>query len=71
MLHINTGLPVKLKTLIVSGDIKDESKIQIFNSVGAFLAVGKWYQDQILSYGERFGVATKAGTGKSIKFKLI
>ena len=50
MKHINTGLPVKLTTLIVSGDIQDNSIIQIFSKTGSLLAKGHWYEDRVLSY---------------------
>lgn len=70
MKYINTNKPVNLKTLIVSGEISDESRIQIFNNAGSLLACGRWYQDQILAYVDKIGTATKTGTGLSIKFKL-
>lgn len=70
-MHINTNLPVKLKTLIVSGDIHDDARIQIFNAAGSLVAVGKWYQDHILEYVDQIGTATKAGSGLSVKFKII
>lgn len=41
MKYINKNVVAKLKTLIVSGDINDETKIQIFNKMGHFVAAGK------------------------------
>lgn len=68
--HINTGTPVRLKTLIVSGDITDKTVIQIFSSSGSFLARGNWYQDQVLEYIDRLGVAKRPGTGITVNFRL-
>lgn len=68
--RINTGTPVRLKTLIVSGDITDKTVIQIFSSSGSFLARGNWYQDQVLEYIDRLGVAKRPGTGITVNFRL-
>lgn len=70
MKYINKNVVAKLKTLIVSGDINDETKIQIFNKMGHFVAAGKWYNDNILDYMEKFGTFTKVGSGNSISFHL-
>lgn len=71
MKHINTGRTVKLKTLIVSGDIQDNTRIVIFDNDGIFLTAGNWYQDQILEHVDKVGTATKAGTGLTISFKIL
>lgn len=70
MKHINTGLPVKLTTLIVSGDIQDNSIIQIFSNTGSLLAKGHWYEDRVLSYVDEAGIASRAGTGLTVSFKI-
>lgn len=71
MKHINTGTPVRLKTLIVSGDVQDDTKITIFNKDGAFLTAGNWYQDQVLNYIDKVGIAKKAGTGLTVSFRIL
>lgn len=71
MEYINTGNPVMLKTLISSGDITDRTIIQIFDSAGAFLTRGNWYQDQVLDYLDGIGTAKKPGTGITVNFKLL
>ena len=68
---INTDTPVKLRSLIVSGDINDKTEIAIYDAEGKFICRGKWYEDKVLEYGERFGKAVKRGTGISIAFRLI
>lgn len=68
--HINTGRIVKLSSLIKSGDITDDSIIQIFDKAGTFVTRGNWYQDNVLDQAERWGRASKAGTGHTVKFQL-
>ena len=70
MKHINTDTLIQLRTLIVSGDINDKTEIAIYDAEGKFICRGKWYEDKVLVFGERFGKAHKAGTGLSIQFKL-
>lgn len=70
MKHINTRVPVKLATLIVIGDIQDNSIVQIFDNTGSFLIKGRWYEDSVLSYADAVGIASKAGTGLTVSFKL-
>ena len=62
---------VKLSALIMSEVISDKTIIRIYDSDGSFLAKGNWFQDQILNYSDRFGQATKPGTGLSINFRLV
>lgn len=71
MKHINTDTVVRLRSLIVSGDINDKTSIAIYDADGKFVCRGKWYQDQVLDNGERFGKAHKAGTGNTVSFRLI
>ena len=71
MKHINTDTATRLRGLIVSGDINDKTEIAIYDTDGAFICRGKWYEDKVLEYGECWGKAHKAGTGVSIQFRLI
>ena len=68
--YINTGKPVRLRTLIVSGDIDDKTVISIYDAQGKFVCRGEWYRDRVLDFGEMFGIAKKAGTGHSVSFRL-
>lgn len=68
--YINNGKPVKLRSLIVSGEIKDGTIIDIFDSQGRFVCKGHWYEDRILAFGERIGRAHKVGSGVSVTFML-
>ena len=68
--YINTGATVKLNALIISSDITDKTVIQVFDQEGKFLTKGNWFQDHVLNYSDRFGVATKPGTGLTVNFKL-
>ena len=69
--YINSGSVIQLKALIVSSDITDKSVIKIYDSEGKFLAKGNWFQDHILDYSDKYGVATKPGTGVTVNFKLF
>lgn len=69
--YINTGKPVSLKDLIISSDIHPDAKIQIFDKAGAFVAAGNIYQDHVLDYMYEVGIATKAGTGLTVKFQFV
>ena len=71
MKYIKTETLIRLKELIVSGDIRDKTEIAIYDRDGKFLCRGKWYEDKVLEYGERYGKAHKRGTGISIAFRLI
>lgn len=68
--HINTGKAVKLSDLIKSGDITDRNIIQIFDTNGAFITRGNWFQDNILGWGDFWGMASKGGTGLTVSFRL-
>ena len=68
--HINTGRIVRLSSLIKSGDISDKSIIQIYDTEGKFITRGNWYQDNVLGWCDRFGKATKGGTGLTVKFQF-
>lgn len=70
MLYINTGKPVKLRSLITSGDIRDATILEIYDALGTLIARGNWYQDHMLNWGDFQGIASKAGTGLTVKFKL-
>ncbi len=67
---INTGKPVTLRDLVFSGDVDGTEIIHVYDPDGKFLVKGEWYGDWILPYTERKGVVTKAGTGKSLSFRL-
>lgn len=69
--YLNTGKAVTLRDLIVSGDINDRTQINIYDKNGNFIRRGKWFDDKMLEYiGRESGIASKAGTGYSISFKL-
>ncbi len=68
--YINTGNTIKLKALMVSSDITDTTIIQVFDQEGKFLTKGNWFQDHVLDYSDKYGVATKLGTGLTVNFKL-
>lgn len=70
MKYIDTNTTVRLRNLIISGDISDKTEITIYTNDGKFLCRGKWYEDKVLEYGECFGKAHKAGTGVSVQFRL-
>lgn len=69
--HINQVIPVKLATLIISGDIKSDTLIQIFDHAGNIVCKGEWYRDWILDHKDDFGYASKAGSGHTVKFILM
>lgn len=68
--YINRGETISLATLILSGDIDESNVIAIYDEDGKFIAKGKWYEDNILEWSDYWGIATKAGTGLTITFKL-
>lgn len=68
--YLNTGKRIKLRSLIISGDIDDNTKIAIYTNDGKYICRGNWYEDKVLEHGEFFGLATKSGTGTSIQFRL-
>lgn len=68
---VNTGIKAKLSSIIMSGDVRDENLIQIFDTMGNFITKGNWFQDNILSWGDFYGVARKGGTGRTISFNLV
>jgi hypothetical protein len=68
--YINTGKAVTLRDLIVSGDINNKTQINIYDKNGNFIRRGKWFDDKILCYDSESGIASKAGMGYSISFKL-
>ena len=68
--YINTGKVVTLGKLIISGDIEDKSRVEVFRADGTFVCRGNWYQDQVLNFTERKGTATKAGTGLTVQFRF-
>ena len=67
---VNTGRPIKMTELLTSSDITDQSIITIFDKDGKFLAKGNWYEDKILAYADRRGIARKVGSGLGISFNL-
>ena len=68
---INSNAPTKLATLIKSGGVDDKTRICIYDKDSKFLLRGAWYEDKVLDYSERFGKASKAGTGHSMMLRLI
>ena len=69
--YINTGKVVRFSGLIQSGDITDRNIIEICDTIGEFVTRGNWYQDNVLAWGSFTGVASKAGTGLTVKFQLV
>lgn len=67
---VNTGSAICLSQLMTSTDITDQSIISIFDADGKLLAKGNWYEDKILAYADKHGIASKAGSGLSTSFKL-
>ena len=70
MKYINSTETIRLQHLIVSGEISDETIIDLFDKNGKQVTRGKWYEDNILNYSRSFGKAYKAGTGLTIKFVI-
>lgn len=68
--HINTGRPVKLADLVLSGDINDNTMIMVYGINGNFLARGTWYMDDILEWSRAIGTVHKTGTGLSVSFRI-
>ena len=60
---IDTGKVVTLGELIVGGDIGDGELLEIFNENGDIIRRGCWYEDRILEFTNREGVAQRAGSG--------
>ena len=69
--YINTGKPATLRDLVFSGDVDGTEIIHVYDPDGKFLVKGEWFGDWILPYTEREGLVTKAGTGKSLSFRLL
>ena len=67
---INSGKPVKMSSLIQSGEVGDRNVIEVYDTLGNFVTRGNWYQDNVLSWGGFWGIASKAGTGLTVKFQL-
>ena len=57
--------------LLESNEINDKTTISIYDADGSFLVRGHWYEDKVLTYSKCFGKAHKAGTGRSVMFRLI
>ena len=68
--YINTGKSVRLRDLIVSGDIDDKTIIHIYDEQWQIVRTGRWYEDRILAYGEHFGKASYQGSSAWISFRL-
>ena len=65
---VNTGKRVSLEDLILSGDISDVTCISLFDTDGKLIAAGNWYEDKILKYNQRLGIAKRVGSAPSYKF---
>lgn len=68
--YINTGESIRLRRLIISGDINDDALIEIYDASGYLCTKGEWYRDWVLAHLEHVGVAWKPGSGRTIHFKL-
>ena len=68
--YVKPDHTVRLKELIVSGDIVDKTDIAIYDRQGKFLTRGKWYEDKVLDYTDRWGKA-KDSSGACVEFRLI
>lgn len=68
--YINSDQAVTLSDLVFSGDVDGSEIIHVYDPDGKFLVKGEWFGDWILPYTDRKGRVTKAGTGKSISFRL-
>lgn len=68
--YLNTGRIVTMEALIQSGEIGDKETVQIFRKDGTFITKGSWFKDNILSYTQATGIATKPGTGLTVNFRL-
>lgn len=71
MKYINKNVPVTLGSLITCGDISDGAIIEIYDQNGALKARGSWFQDNILNFTDSWGTASKAGTGRTIRFNVM
>lgn len=69
--YINRTEAISLSQLILGGELGDGNVIQIFDADGNFICQGTWYSDCILERRNAIGQAHKAGTGRTIQFKLI
>ena len=68
--HINSGRLVQLKTLIMSMEITDNTKILVKDVYGHSVTSGEWFRDNILDFSERWGMATSEDEGKTVSFRL-
>lgn len=68
--YLNTGQEISLHRLIISGDISDDTLIEIYDASGYLCTKGEWYRDWVLAHLEYVGVAWKPGSGRTIHFKL-
>lgn len=69
--YINTGNPVELGELIISGDIVDGNIITIFDENCCHVCSGCWYEDRILKYMHLRGKATVPPESYSIAFRKV
>ena len=55
---IGSGNVVRLRTLIASGEINDNTILEIYDPILGLVARGHWYQDRVLDLKNLFGTAT-------------
>lgn len=55
---MGSGNVVRLRTLIASGEINDNTILEIYDPILGLVARGHWYQDWVLSLKNLFGTAT-------------
>lgn len=67
---VNSGRSVRLSSLILSGELDDNALICVYDAEGKFLGRGGWFSDFVLRWYDRYGVAVKPGTGRSINFRF-
>lgn len=65
--YLNTGEEIPLHKLIISGDLKEDSLLEVYGAEGSLLAKGAWYH--VLEHMEDVGTAWNPDGGDVIHFK--
>lgn len=71
MKYINTNMPVRLRTLIASGDLQDYSMVSVYDRNDFLLNREVWFHDTILMWRDELGIATQQSPKAIIKFTLV
>ena len=71
MKYINTNIPVRLRTLIASGDLQDYSMVSVYDRNDFLLNREVWFHDAILMWRDELGIATQQSPKAIIKFTLV